>query len=536
VKVYNQIEPETNQFTIWELARPSFDDQCIASFSPTKTAAVGCNNNAVFMGARGQAIGAMFYLQFYLTKFKTEVANALAVIEEAVDMYSKYGSSAADSLTDPETRSAKFILTRIINNLSGQQEISASQACSVLLENDSARDSSHLFWFCFPSPAVQTLLKTHFPNSLTAAGATSYPDTSSSDASSSESDTCEEPPDLDDPLQRLEDNGLDDSGEGIVELTRSSQGQLVHFGQHDYYAFRPNEFANMSLYEFAAIVDVIIPPKSTRDGSPEHGRRTNATFSFPPTAPSDIVKNRVLKLRSKQKIPILSAKQIRWPGKEKDTEHWRAAAKNYAIQVITLFFPWSQSQKPDIPDATFKCLVDWLQNISTNWRISKWIDRVRYSWIVNMSRGMAVDRNIKQAMNNRRGQDADKWNEPLKIPDPSVAEFEHSVEWPEGGVDALNIAEWEEANMQMRTILECIDVSTENHKSKTQQETEEFAKKHANWMKEMFEPTSGTEPSTPAPPAQLSNAIMDATQDAAVAMVKLLKKPPCLSESGSKYI
>jgi hypothetical protein len=82
------------------------------------------------------------------------MTNTLSVIYHSKQQVDLYPSTAADE-GSPE-RDVQYLLSKIINSIDSQMEISAMMAAASLLGMP-AKMSSHTFWFCFIWPAVRYL-------------------------------------------------------------------------------------------------------------------------------------------------------------------------------------------------------------------------------------------------------------------------------------------------------------------------------------------------------------------------------------------
>ena len=150
------VGPRDNRLIVWEMHRATDDDMRVIEFSPTLTACIASNATVSMLGDKTQAKAVVHYMVKYMTKDSTSLNNVLPLIWEAQQTTVKFGSTAPDKAE--ASRVFKFLTTRILNNLSGRQEISASQAASALMGYGSTLSSSG-FWLCYHEPARQQMMR-----------------------------------------------------------------------------------------------------------------------------------------------------------------------------------------------------------------------------------------------------------------------------------------------------------------------------------------------------------------------------------------
>ena len=145
-----------DRLLLWILQRPNEEDQRIVDFSPLLTAALRCNTAIYLTGAIEQSKSVSFYVLKYVVKNPVELTNTLSCAMEALNIIQKFPSLADDS--GDTARTAKHLLTRILNNLAGSIEVSGAMASAALLGLPSTF-ASHDFWYCWIRPAVTFLKK-----------------------------------------------------------------------------------------------------------------------------------------------------------------------------------------------------------------------------------------------------------------------------------------------------------------------------------------------------------------------------------------
>jgi len=114
----------------------------VVDYNPLLTALLGCNTNASFLGAKEQSRGALFYIGPYINKDGVAVIDALPLMLKAQEDVLLHPSVADDSGT--HKRHVQHTLTRTLNKLNSQMEVSDTQAAGALLGLD-ARITSELF-------------------------------------------------------------------------------------------------------------------------------------------------------------------------------------------------------------------------------------------------------------------------------------------------------------------------------------------------------------------------------------------------------
>jgi hypothetical protein len=265
----------------------------------------------------------------YMTKDATQLANALPCVRNALTVLQEKGSDAPDKGT--ARRSGMFFLTRVLNNLAGRQEVSASMAAGTLL-NVPVTMSSHQFWWCFARPLQASMCamldrgdgaeSSEEDGEEEDEGSVDWSDdegmgdgdagsTAGGDASDGDGEAVEAQwEDSEDEVSveaecvadeeggdegRVADAEADEAGGwvadddtvgvfdgvngagraaggGAVELRveRDDAGgvaKVIKLGQHIYYEHRGSALANMSPYEFAGLITVAPKPRPPAAGA-----------------------------------------------------------------------------------------------------------------------------------------------------------------------------------------------------------------------------------------------------------------------------
>ena len=238
----------------------------------------------------------------YMDKDVHALTLTLPLLTEAMAVVRRRKSAADDRDTNP-LRYAQMVLTRCLNSAAASIEVSSQQAAAAVLGERSFM-SSHSFWYCFPWPALADVW-------------TRWKQLSANIGSSEEAD--------DDSLERddngsLERDGDDDDSDGYVDCTNgddiqaptvipsnnpaSEDGQRsatlldeisvvdgqvptataveagtaevyktdnghVAVPQHTHYRYRGTALADMSLYEYSALVLIRPKTKEQEKAQPE---------------------------------------------------------------------------------------------------------------------------------------------------------------------------------------------------------------------------------------------------------------------------
>ena len=125
---------DTNQLQkIYDKISAAIQDRngLVVDYNPLLTALLGCNTNLLFLGAKEQSRGALFYIGPYINKNGVEIIDALPLMVSAQEEVLLFPSVAEDS--DPTKRTVQHVLTRTLNKLNSQMEISDTQAAGALM-------------------------------------------------------------------------------------------------------------------------------------------------------------------------------------------------------------------------------------------------------------------------------------------------------------------------------------------------------------------------------------------------------------------
>jgi hypothetical protein len=102
----------------------------IAAYNAATSYCTGSHNNYLLLGSQDQAKSAIYYICPYMGKTKYPLMHSLAVLQLALDHVEKHKSVAAD--TGSDQRTAKHVLTRVLNQMNLCMEKSDYQAAACL--------------------------------------------------------------------------------------------------------------------------------------------------------------------------------------------------------------------------------------------------------------------------------------------------------------------------------------------------------------------------------------------------------------------
>jgi hypothetical protein len=240
----------------WKLKRtpldhPKLNNGNVVEFNPALTSALACNTCVSLLGDNCQAKSATYYMLKYMTKDPTALASSITCVYEAIKK--SYIPSSADD-RDTDSRRAKLLLQRILNRHIAYSEFSQTLCGYVLLGYASTIKSHNITW-CFATAAVKEMEEFYNledPNlsdeEFEDDDTSEQDDSSEEDASSHvEVDVRNEPFSSENsktndcvPIQIVETDG-----EYVPSFQISQRTKYVNRGKH---------FANMSLYEYSALV------------------------------------------------------------------------------------------------------------------------------------------------------------------------------------------------------------------------------------------------------------------------------------------
>lgn len=147
-------------------------------------------------------------------------------------------------------------------------------------------------------------------------------------------------------------------------------GKVLTSMQHEDYRYRPTEFENFSLMEFACTVQKVPKPSkataSTERKGPA-GRLPARRFDFQPQ--HSLYSTHQCVLMAKQTIPDYVKRMPPHPGKRSSptTDVWKWKARMHAIYSLLLFRPWNGPNGiPPAETLTWKQFTEWTYKLRTS--------------------------------------------------------------------------------------------------------------------------------------------------------------------------
>ena len=324
--------PSKDRVVVWELHRPDRRDAAVVEHSVPLCACTVCNEAAIPMGSTCEALAKTGYVCSYVT-VEDQVLRASVPVIHAAKMHADlYPSVAPDVHT--EQRTAKHVLTRIINSLTGKIEVSGEMAAAALLGQRSFT-CSHKFWYVFPWPALEYVRAQRSENDVAEASAQVERAEESCPVEGSAGAAIAPQYEV---YQEQDENCPDDVA---LDLEMDEAGRLTVTPQHINYAHRGDALRDLCLYEYGALI--VIRTKSERpEGT--RGRRPNQSFCFDAEHPLAASHEQVL--RSQPCIPILAGR-----GSPPAPAMWHTReAERFASYFMVLFVPWEKDCRgPRIP-------------------------------------------------------------------------------------------------------------------------------------------------------------------------------------------
>ena len=299
----------------------------VIEFNDTLINATGSAVNCIVLGNTAQSKSALFYLAPYLGKCKVKLATCLTTLNEAHKHTQKHTSIAEDSGTDQRT--SQHILSRTLNSLNKQMEVSDTQAVLGLLGVGS-QIRSHHFHYYGAQDAVQFVTKEAYKSSLHIASDQDLLCDPTSDCS--DNDEIQHPC-VSDPSDNSDFSSQSDIAAFLsqTDIDPSSIGdytakaRLCNVPSHDSdkptkvpvcyqtdYRFRGKELSMLSRHEYYALISIKEKGKKKKTTPRTDGRKPNATFEFDKGHP--LHNSHVQYLRSKQPVIIFNGKQPPHPG------------------------------------------------------------------------------------------------------------------------------------------------------------------------------------------------------------------------------
>ena len=229
------------------------------------TVCTGSHNAAYLLGSVEQSKGCLYYLSDYITKDKALLGDCLSVLHAAKKFIDKHPSVAED--TGTTRRTAMHWMTRTLNMLAGQMEVSDTQ-CALSLLGLGCEVSSDSFAY-FSCWEAMSEVKEHFvkkeENTDTSETSDSYSDSdfSSDDSSISDSSSCNSDkksfPNKNVPKKESGEIKTVSGKWGFAKLYLVDQGQCkIPVSNETHYRYRGKRLQSFNHQEYACLIKIQI--------------------------------------------------------------------------------------------------------------------------------------------------------------------------------------------------------------------------------------------------------------------------------------
>ena len=342
----------------------------VATFNPVISFCTGSHNNTALLGSLGQAKGAMFYLIPYQGKTKFDFQQSLTILNKALHYVDTHESEASDS--GSVQRTVKQLLTRALNRMHLQMEMSDYQVAASLLELPSMITTDR---FCYGNPSALAALQTkleieerqvdrdsmvieqivqQYEQRNAAFSAPLYPvpdadnwmDEEDDDDDVQNKDTEEEMDNLS-PITQVDD-AVEDYGHIVKLKLRGGRSKTEPNDPNDpdreilipevaLFDYRNEELQKLGYYEYLGCIkfENLPIPKKRRAGTALF-QLSSKFEGFPDCRHA---------IRTKQHTPLLTGSRPPHPGLEPSEGNiiarnaWKRKADKYAKYYLTLFCP-----------------------------------------------------------------------------------------------------------------------------------------------------------------------------------------------------
>ena len=234
-------------------------DGLVNNFNHTILEAIRCNMDIKFMGSGPSTKAVIYYITDYITKAQLKAHVAYAALELAVKKL-----NTMDPADDIPTTRAKRLLQKCAYSMISQQELSAQQVMSYLLDLEDHFTSHHfqnLYWLNF-----EQYVKKHLPLVTENGTHDSEPDLEESHALLLESD------------MEMESEPLDESEHDEVRIGVTVDGHLIpRTSQIRDYIDRGPPLAHLSLWEYTSCIEKVTKTRSRQTSSDPSPDSTDST-------------------------------------------------------------------------------------------------------------------------------------------------------------------------------------------------------------------------------------------------------------------
>jgi hypothetical protein len=255
---YSQFDPETGEFTMRCL------DGMVNHFNDTMLKAIRCNMDIKFISSGPAAKAVIYYITDYITKSQLQAHVAYAALEGAVQKLGEY-----DPEDDDLSSRAKRLLQKCAHSMISNQELSAQQVASYLMEHEdhfTSHEYVNLYWTSLeshinhedPSPEC-------YPAStVTPTSELTVPDEPDPEGGPSESNVIADNslvnPDVDDDLDCDPEEDHSPVEQDPITLVMDLSGKLVpSANQACDYQKRGDVLADVNVWDFVAHTSKVRP-------------------------------------------------------------------------------------------------------------------------------------------------------------------------------------------------------------------------------------------------------------------------------------
>ena len=406
----------------------------VPTFSPVLSYCTGSHNNTSLLGSSGQAKNALYYLVPYEGKSKFPLSHSLPILNNALHYTDTNESKASDKYT--QSRRAKFLLTRTLNQMHLKMEISDYQIAASLLDLPSTICTDR---FVVGNPASLSAYRTLIQMQEDQETA----DRNLSDAIQNQRDKRDRKLHADwQWLSTDEEHASNPSTDedGGDKSQAKATNKLDHYDKEDLlrnlgfirkipiqdtstlrkkfalvpevsiYLYRSKDLHSLNYLEYLACCEYVEKKPTMRNK--RKGRKPSKQYLFDPRFQGR--SDSYLALRMKQKTPLLSCKVPQHPGPEPPLDNslvretWEEKANAYAKFYLTLF-------RPEHIDSNLKydwaTLVTWTSELSTDNSI---ISKFRLRAMDIYMKGLHTSETSKKMNLDYRTKFRDNWSDTEK--------------------------------------------------------------------------------------------------------------------------
>jgi energy-coupling factor transporter ATP-binding protein EcfA2 len=412
----------------------------VVEHNPIASYCLGSHNNVQMLGTAEQAEAAMYYVGPYMTKSKFPLLHSLTLLEDVIKDVKNHPSTAKDSGT--LERTAKHILTRMINKINLKMELSEYQIAASLLGLPSVICSDS---FVYSDPRADMAYRNLVQLEENRRQALDEYIDNIGRASDHRQEPGLDQGELDfmvddEPLtasEVTEAEGASDWGGSDLLLrqdaTEQNLGRIRTFtiggGTEEeeghtrkilvplssFYPSRGKDLAEMNRDEYAALVE--IKPATQKTAGEPTGRQRQKRFSLAPDHPLYPEYEQVL--RGKHKINVATSKYPRHPGKRPTSDGtsndavaaWTRNANYFARFYLTKFRPevaCCEINESNYYGYEWEDLQQWIETCQRSSRI---IDKFRVMALDRIASKMRATYEKKQVLSKYRSRNRDLWSD-----------------------------------------------------------------------------------------------------------------------------